>query len=72
MPALQAVEISQGMARLGDKEIAILDTPGMYSLLPITDEEQVARQILLESKPHLVIHVVDAKNLERMLPLTLQ
>ena len=44
----------------------------MYSLLPITDEEHVARQILLANEPHTVIHMVDAKNLERMLPLSLQ
>lgn len=49
-----------------------MDTPGMYSLLPITDEERVARLILFEEKPEVILHVVDAKNLERMLPMTFQ
>jgi ferrous iron transport protein B len=40
--------------------------------MPITEEERVARSILLEEKPEVVLHVVDAKNLERMLPFTLQ
>jgi ferrous iron transport protein B len=44
----------------------------MYRLRPITEEEKVAREILLQERPDVVIHVVDGKNLERMLPLTLQ
>ena len=50
----------------------MVDTPGMYSLSPITAEEKVARQLLLEERLDAVIHVVDACNLERMLLLTLQ
>ncbi len=66
------VELSRGRARIGDSEYEVIDTPGMYSFLPITEEERVARRILLNERPAIVIHVVDAKNLERMLPLTLQ
>ncbi len=66
------VEVTRGKARLGDAEAGIWDTPGMYNLLPITEEERVARQILLSETPAVVVHVVDAKNLERMLPMTLQ
>ena len=40
--------------------------------MPITEEERVARKILIEERPDLVIQVVDAKNLKRMLSLTLQ
>lgn len=67
-----SVEVSRGHCEISGQRYTILDTPGMYSLLPITEEERVARQILLEERPHLVIHVVDARNLERMLPMTLQ
>lgn len=66
------VEVSRGRAKINNKEYEIIDTPGMYSLLPITEEEKVARRILIEEKPDIVIHVIDAKNLERMLSLTLQ
>ena len=66
------VDISRGKATIEGNEFEIVDTPGMYSLLPITEEERVSRSILLEEKPEVIIHVVDAKNLERMLPLTLQ
>ena len=44
----------------------------MYSLVPISEEEQVSRDLLLEESLDMVIHVVDAKNLGRMLPLTFQ
>ncbi len=66
------VDVSRGKAKIDGEEFEIVDTPGMYSLLPITEEERVARSILLEEKPAAILQVVDAKNLERMLPLTLQ
>ena len=66
------VDVSRGKTKIGDSEFEVIDTPGMYSLLPITEEEKVARDLLLKEKPDIVIHIVDAKNLERMLPFTLQ
>lgn len=66
------VEVSRGMADISGIVYEIIDTPGMYSFLPISEEEKVARRILFNERPAIVIHVIDAKNLERMLPLTLQ
>ena len=66
------VEVTRGKGRIGSGEAGIMDTPGMYSLLPITEEERVARGILLSEQPEAVLHVIDAKNIERMLPMTLQ
>jgi ferrous iron transport protein B len=66
------VEVTRGKTKIGAEEYEVVDTPGMYSLLPITEEERVARTLLREEKPDVVLHIVDAKNLERMLPLTLQ
>ena len=66
------VDVSKGKAKIEGEEFEIMDTPGMYSLLPITEEEKVARSILFTEKPEVILQVVDAKNLERMLPLTLQ
>jgi ferrous iron transport protein B len=66
------VEVSRGRLNIDNVEYEVIDTPGMYSFLPITEEERVARRILLSEKPDIVIQVVDAKNLERMLSLTLQ
>lgn len=66
------VEVARGKAKIKGEEFEVMDTPGMYSLLPITEEERVARLILLEEELAVILHIVDAKNLERMLPLTLQ
>jgi ferrous iron transport protein B len=66
------VEVARGQAWLPDRPVVVVDTPGLYSLLPITEEEKVARDLLLREAVDLAIHVVDAKNLGRMLPLTLQ
>ena len=66
------VTVSEGRAKVEGMEFEVVDTPGMYSLLPITEEERVARSILFEEKVKVILQVVDAKNLERMLPFTLQ
>lgn len=66
------VEVSSGRARFEGGDITVTDTPGMYSLVPITEEERVTRDLLLDESPDIIIHVVDAKNIERMLLLTLQ
>ena len=66
------VEIDRGIVSIDARRYELIDTPGLYSLIPVTEEERITRRILLFEDPFLVIHVVDAKNLERMLPLTLQ
>jgi len=67
-----SVEVSRGHCVIAAQRFEILDTPGMYSMMPITEEERVARRILLNEDPHAVVHVIDARNIERMLPMTLQ
>ncbi|OGW89020.1 MAG: ferrous iron transport protein B [Omnitrophica bacterium RIFCSPLOWO2_01_FULL_50_24] len=66
------VQVARGQARIGTVDYEVVDTPGMYSFSSITEEEKVARNILIRENPYLVIHLVDAKNLERMLAFTLQ
>ncbi|MEO0836502.1 MAG: FeoB small GTPase domain-containing protein [Cyanobacteria bacterium J06642_3] len=66
------VEVSRGITKLKGRQIGVIDTPGMYSLVPISEEEKVARDLLLQESLDAVIHVIDAKNLGRMLPLTFQ
>jgi ferrous iron transport protein B len=66
------VEISRGKTRIGDESYEVVDTPGMYSLLPLSEEERAGRSILLNEPADALLHVADAKNLDRMLPFTLQ
>ncbi len=67
-----SVEVSSGRCKIAGRSFEVLDTPGMYSLMPITEEERVARKILLTERPGILLHVIDARNIERMLPMTLQ
>lgn len=67
-----SVEISRGKGRIGEREYEIIDTPGMYSLLPVSEEERVSQLLLFNEKPLVYLHVVDARNLKRMLSFTLQ
>lgn len=66
------VDVTRGKGKIENIEFEVVDTPGTYALLPITEDERVARSILLNEKPDVVIQLIDAKNLERMLPLTFQ
>ncbi len=50
----------------------ITDLPGIYSMSPYTSEEIVSRNFVLEEKPHAIINIVDATNIERNLYLTMQ
>ncbi len=59
----------------GHKKTEITDLPGIYSLSPYTSEEVVSREFILgtnSEKPHCIINVVDATNIERNLYLTIQ
>lgn len=66
------VGISKTITHIAGKTYEVIDTPGMYSLLSLSEEEKIARKIIISRVADIVIHVIDAKNIERMLSLTLQ
>ncbi|OGC07208.1 ferrous iron transport protein B [candidate division WOR-1 bacterium RIFCSPLOWO2_02_FULL_46_20] len=66
------VEISRGIGKLKGQRIEIVDAPGMNSLTPSSEDEKVARDLLLKEEPASIIQIADAKNLRRTLLLTLQ
>ena len=55
-----------------DKEVVIMDLPGIYSLSPYTLEEVVARNYLITERPYAILNIVYGTNLERNLYLTTQ
>ena len=68
------VERKEGLCRLGDIDLPIIDLPGTYSL-DLSDasaDEQVARQFVHQHPDHLYLNIVDASTLERGLYLSLQ
>jgi ferrous iron transport protein B len=66
------VEIAKGKAKYNGGADEVIDTPGVNSLLPFSEDEVVTRNILLNEKPRLVVQVADAKNLRRALFLSVQ
>ena len=66
------VEKKEGTARLGDRELTVVDLPGIYSLSPYSMEEIVARDFIICEGPDAILNIVDATNMERNLYLTVQ
>ena len=65
------VEKKEGKLKT-NKEVAIMDLPGIYSLSPYTLEEVVARNYLINEMPDVILNIVDGTNLERNLYLSTQ
>lgn len=65
------VEKKEGRLK-GQKDVTIIDLPGIYSLSPYTLEEVVARNYLLRERPDAIINIIDGTNLERNLYLSTQ
>lgn len=55
-----------------DKDVVIMDLPGIYSLSPYTLEEVVARNYLINERPDAILNIIDGTNLERNLYLSTQ
>ena len=66
------VEVSKGGAAIGGERYTIVDTPGVNSLVPMSEDERVTRDILLSEKADSVIQVADTKNLRRSLLISIQ
>lgn len=65
------VEKKEGKLK-GNKDVVIMDLPGIYSLSPYTLEEVVARNYLITERPDAIINIVDGTNIERNLYLSTQ
>jgi ferrous iron transport protein B len=66
------VELAKGVVRDGAGELGLVDTPGIQSLLPLSEDEQVTRDLFLYEPVAGVLQVGDARNLVRTLMLSLQ
>ncbi|MBI3957834.1 MAG: ferrous iron transport protein B [Chloroflexi bacterium] len=66
------VEIAQGSFTPNGHPRPLIDTPGIQSLIPFSDDERVTRDILLESRAPVIVQVIDTKNLRRGLLIALE
>ncbi len=63
---------SEGAFRHNGYKYKVVDLPGTYSLLSMSEDEEIARDFILFGNPDCVVVVVDATALERNLNLVLQ
>jgi ferrous iron transport protein B len=66
------VEVTRGSATIDGRPWHVMDTPGTNNLLPMSEDEQVTRDILLSERGYVALQVCDAKNLRRGLLLATQ
>jgi ferrous iron transport protein B len=66
------VEVTRGAATIDGQPWHVMDTPGTNNLLPMSEDEQVTRDILLSERGYVCVQVCDAKNLRRGLLLAAQ
>ena len=66
------VDVSSARAMVAGESVIVLDTPGTTSLVPLSDEERVTRDVLLERPVRAAAVVADARDLRRGIALALQ
>ncbi len=66
------VEKKEGHCTYEGKELLFVDLPGTYSLTARSLDEVVARNVIINEKPDIIVNVLDASNLERNLYLAAQ
>jgi ferrous iron transport protein B len=66
------VESKEGRCAHRSFSLRIVDLPGTYSLTAYSTEELVTRHFVLDSRPDVVVDVIDASNIERHLYLATQ
>jgi ferrous iron transport protein B len=66
------VEVSSGVTWVAGGKWRVVDTPGVNSLWPSSEDERVTRDFLLKERPDVVVNVLDSKNLSRGLMSTLE
>ena len=66
------VEVTRGEGKINKRNVQIIDTPGTNSLIPLSEDERVTRDIILNEPIKSILQVGDGKNLKRTLMLSLQ
>lgn len=66
------VEVARGQFVGSRGSVEIIDTPGSNSLISESEDERVARDILIEGDGKKIIQIMDSKNIKRGLLITTQ
>lgn len=66
------VEVARGTFTPNGHSRPLIDTPGIQSIVPFSDDERVTRDILLDNPAAVVVQVIDTKNLRRGMLIALE
>lgn len=66
------VTVEKKIGKLRNEQGSLIDLPGIYSINPISEDEVVVTDFLLNEDCHSIINIVDASQLKRNLHLTIQ
>ena len=66
------VEKKEGHTNFNGRDLLFIDLPGTYSLTARSLDELVARNVIVNDNPDVIVNVLDASNLERNLYLAAQ
>lgn len=66
------VTVEEKVGLLKNKQAKLVDLPGTYSLTPLSRDERVVSEFLLQNNFHSIVNIVDASQLQRNLHLTIE
>ena len=67
---LTTISVSRAYSQIGEETHEIIDTPGIHSLYVDSEDERIARDLILNEPLTLVIQCIDANQLRQSLNLT--
>jgi len=68
----EGVTVEKKVGKINHSELLVIDLPGIYSLNPITKDESVAINCLLNDSPDIILNVTNACQLKRNLLLSVE
>ena len=66
------IPVNTGYTNLEKKRYHVVDTPGIYNLIPNSENEMVTLRLILELKPEKIILVTNESNIEHTLLIMVQ
>ncbi len=67
---LTTISVSRAYSQIGRETYEIIDTPGIHSLYVDSEDERIARDLILNEPLALIIQCIDANQLKQSLNLT--
>lgn len=66
------IQVNTGYVTLEKKRYSVVDTPGIYNLIPNSENEIVTLRLILELKPEKIVFVTSEEHIEHTLLIMIQ